>query len=215
MMTRLPKEISMKLYTGMGPNPRVVHICLAEKAIDIERISVDLMAGENRQQAHLARNPAGQLPCLELDDGSTIAEITAICEYLDEKHPSPPLVGTTPEERAEARMWMRRIDLNILEPLANAFRFGAGIELFKDRIHVIPQAADDLALTAQKNLAWLDGLMQGREFVCGDRYTLADILLFGFLEFGGQVGQPLDAKNETLQSWYTRVAARPAVEASK
>ena len=85
----------MKLYTGIGPNPRVVHICLAEKAIDIERISVDLMAGENRQQAHLARNPAGQLPCLELDDGSTIAEITAICEYLDEKHPSPPLVGTT------------------------------------------------------------------------------------------------------------------------
>ena len=205
----------MKLFTGFGPNPRVVHIFLAEKGVELERVSVDLMTGENRQAEHVARNPAGQLPCLELDDGSYIAEITAICEYVEERHPTPALIGTSAEERAEARMWTRRVDLNILEPLANAFRFGAGLDLFKDRIHVIPQASDDLALTAQKNLAWLDGLMEGREFICGDRFTLADIMLYAFLEFGAQVGQPLDAKLETLQGWFTRVAARPAVEASK
>ena len=205
----------MKLYTGIGPNPRCVNIFLAEKGVDVPRETVDLMAGENRKDAHIARNPAGQLPTLELDDGSYVAEITAICEYLDEKHPSPPLVGTTAEERAETRMWTRRIDLNIVEPLANAFRFGAGLELFKSRIHVIPQASEDLAKVAQNGLTWLDGLMEGREFVCGDRYTLADILLYAFLEFGGQVGQPLDPKLERIQGWFTRVAARPAVEASK
>lgn len=205
----------MKLYTGMGPNPRVVRIFLAEKGVDVPLEAVDLMGGENRQETHLARNPAGQLPCLELDDGTHIAEILPICEYIEEKHPAPPLVGTTPEERAETRMWARRIDLNIVEPLANGFRFGAGLQLFENRIHVIPDAAEDLKQIAQENIAWLNGLLEGREFICGDRFTLADIHLYAFLEFGGQVGQPLDAKNEWVQGWFTRVAARPSIEASQ
>ncbi len=205
----------MKLFTGIGPNPRVVHVFLAEKGIEIEREAVDLMSGENRQEPHLARNPAGQLPCLQLDDGSYLSEITAICEYLDEIHPEPPLVGTTPEERGETRMWVRRIDLNIIEPIGHGFRFGPGADLFKDRIHVIPQAAEDFQQIAQEKLAWLDGLIQGREFVTGDRFTLADIFLFVFLEFGAQVGQPLDAKLESLQGWFTRVASRPSIEASR
>ena len=205
----------MKLFTSMGPNPRVVNLFLAEKGLEVEQVAVDLMGGENRGAEHLARNPAGQLPGLELDDGSHLAEITAICEYLEELHPQPPLIGTTPEERAETRMWVRRIDLNIAENLANAFRYGPGIDLFKHRIRTLPQAAEDLATLAQERLAWLDGLMEGREFVCGDRFTLADILLFAFLEFGGQVGQPLDPKLERLQAWYTRVSARPSVEASR
>ena len=205
----------MKLYTGMGPNPRVVNIFLAEKGVDVERETVDLMAGENRQETHLERNPAGPLPCLELDDGSYLAEITAICEYLDEVPPTPPLIGTTPEERAATRMWTRRIDLNIIEPIGHGFRFGPGIEFFKDRIHVIPQAAEDFQQIAQEKLAWLDGLIEGREFITGDRFTLADILLFAFLEFGGQVGQTLDPQLENLQGWFTRVAVRPSVEASR
>jgi glutathione S-transferase len=71
-------------------------------------------------------------------------------------------------------MWVRRIDLNILEPMANGFRFGPGLEMFQDRIHCIPQAAADLAQTAQEKLAWLDGLMAGKTYVCGNRLTLAD-----------------------------------------
>lgn len=201
----------MKLYTGMGPNPRVVTLFVAESGTDVEQITVDLASGENRQADHLKRNPAGQLPTLELDDGSFIAEITAICEYLDDKNGNTSLIGTTPEERAETRMWVRRIDLNICEPMANGFRFAEGLPLFKDRIRVIPQAADDCKATAQDMLAWLDGLMGSNEFICGDRFTLADIMLFAFLEFGGAVGQPLDAKCERLQAWYARVAARPSV----
>ncbi|HKK52249.1 MAG TPA: glutathione S-transferase family protein [Myxococcota bacterium] len=201
----------MKLYTGMGPNPRVVTLFVAERGAQVDLETVDLMAGENREQAHLARNPAGQLPTLELDDGRCIAEITAICEYLDEKTPGDSLIGSTPEERAETRMWVRRIDLNVCENLANGFRFAEGLPLFENRLRCIPQAADDLKAITQEKLAWIDDLMEGREFICGDRFTLADILLFAFLEFGGAVGQPLDAKCERLQAWYARIAARPSV----
>jgi glutathione S-transferase len=201
----------MKIYTGIGPNPRVVTLFIAESNIDVEAVEVDLMGGENRQNAHLERNPAGQLPTLERDDGGFFSEITAICEYLDEKSGGASLIGSTPEERAETRMWVRRIDLNIVEPMANAFRFGEGLSLFEGRAHCIPQAADDLKTIAQERLTWLDGLIEGREFICGDRFTLADVLLFAFLEFGGAVGQPLDAKCERLQAWYARIAARPSV----
>ncbi len=200
----------MKLFTGIGPNPRAVVISIAELGVDVETETVDLMTGENRQASHLVRNPSGQLPTLLLDDGSFLAEITAIIEYLDEKS-SGSLIGSTAEERAETRMWVRRIDLNICEPLGSGFRFAEGLALFKDRIHCIPQAADDFKEIAQEKLAWLDGLMEGKEFICGDRFTLADILLFVFLEFGATIGQPLDAKCERLQAWYTRVAARASV----
>jgi glutathione S-transferase len=206
------EESRMKLYTGMGPNPRVVIIAVAETGADVELVEVDLIAGENRQDAHLGRNPAGQLPTLELDGGQCISEITAIAEYLDDKTGGS-LLGSTPEERAETHMWVRRIDLNICENLANGFRFAEGLPLFENRIHVIPHAADDFKKIAQDWLTKLDGMIGDNEFICGDRFTLADILLFGFLEFGAGVGQPLDAKCERLQAWYARVAARPSIAA--
>lgn len=200
----------MKLYTGMGPNPRVVVLAIAELGADVEVETVDLVAGDNRKDAHMARNPSGQLPTLKLDDGTFLAEITAIVEYLDEKSAGS-LIGSTAEERAETRMWVRRIDLNICEPVGMGFRFAEGLPLFKDRIRCVPQAADDFKAIAREKLAWLDGLMEGKDFICGDRFTLADILLFAFLEFGSSIGQPLDAKCERLQAWYARVAARPSV----
>jgi glutathione S-transferase len=204
----------VKLYSSIGPNPRAVRMFLAEKGVEIPLEAVDLMGGENRRAPYTAKNPAGQLPCLELDDGRHLAEITAICEYLDEKYPQPPLVGETPEERAETRMWTRRIDLNIVEPLANGFRYAEGLALFKDRIRVIPQAADDLKALAQERLAWLDGLMDGNTWICGDRFTLADILLFAFLDFGRAVGQTIDPELPWLPGWFERVSKRPAAEAT-
>lgn len=201
----------MKLFTGMGPNPRVVTLFISEIGADVELQEVDLIAGENREEAHISRNPAGQLPTLELDDGSHLSEITAICEYLDEKTSGASLIGSTPEERAETRMWVRRIDLNIIEPMAQGFRYSEGLPLFQNRARCIPHAADDLKTIAQEKLAWLDELMAGKEFICGDRFSLADIMLFAFLEFGSSVGQPLDAKCERLQAWYARVAARASV----
>jgi len=103
----------MKFYNSMGPNPRVVKMFMAEKGLDFPRVEINLMAGENRQQPYVAKNPAGQMPALELDDGVVLAEILPICEYLEETHPTPALVGTDPESRAITRMWTRRIDLNV------------------------------------------------------------------------------------------------------
>ena len=117
----------MKLHTSIGPNPRLVKMFLAEKGLEVPHVAVDLVGGENRREPYnIQVNVAGQTPALELADGGFVTEITAICEYLEERQPSPPLVGTTPEERAETRMWTRRIDLKICEPMANGFRFGEG-----------------------------------------------------------------------------------------
>ena len=204
----------MKFYNSVGPNPRMVKMFMAEKGIDLPRVEVNLMGGENRQAPYTNKNPSGQTPALELDNGDILAEITAICEYLDEKHPNPPLIGATPEERAETRMWTRRIDLNIVEPMANGFRYSQGLQLFQSRMRCMPQAADDLKALAQEKLTWLNGLIAGRTWLCGDRFTMADVLLFSFLEFGASVGQPLNPDNKNIAAWRDRVAARPSAAAS-
>ncbi|HEV2561980.1 MAG TPA: glutathione S-transferase [Rhizomicrobium sp.] len=204
----------MKFYNSIGPNPHVVRMFMAEKGLNIPVEQVDLMKGENRQAAHLARNAHGQMPALELDDGAFICEIIPICEYLEDINPNPPLIGTNAKEKAQARMWTRRIDLNITEPMAMGFRFAEGLPLFKDRIVTAPEAAPGLKKIAQDRLKWLDGQMaDGREFIAGKRFTLADILLFCFLEFGAQVGQKLDPELKSLSAWHARVKARPSVSA--
>lgn len=205
----------MKLHNSIGPNPRVVRMFLAEKGVTVPLVTVDLLGGENRREPYLSKNPSGQLPCLELEDGSFLAEITAICEYIEEKHPKPALIGTTPEERAATRMWIRRIDLNIVEPMANGFRYAEGLALFKDRIRTIPQAADDLKAIARDKLAWLDAQIAGRDWIVPNRFTLADVLLYTFVDFGATVGQPLDSAWKNLGAWRDRVAARPSVAESK
>ena len=204
----------MLLYDSIGPNPKVVRMFIAERGIaGIPTQTVDLRGAENRQEAYLAKNPTGGLPSLELDDGSNLAEITAICEYLDETASGPSLIGSTPQERAETRMWVRRIDLGIVEPLTAGFRYSLGLKMFAPRMRCIPQAADDLKLMAAEKLAWLDGQMAGKTFICGDRFTLADIFLFAFLQFGATVRQPVDPSNTHLIAWYDRMAARPSAAA--
>ena len=205
----------MLFYNSVGPNPKVVRMFMAERGVaGIPTETVDIRAGANRQEPFLSRNPSGQCPALALDNGMVLAEITAICEYLDEVGPAgTTLIGKTAEERAETRMWTRRVDLNIVEPMAAGFRFAEGLKMFENRIHCIPLAADDLKATAQEKLTWLDGLIAGRTYLCGDRITLADVLLFCFLEFGANVKQPLNAANTNIAAWYDRMKARPSAAA--
>src|SRR5215510_9270114 len=106
----------MKLYDSFGPNPRIVRMFLAEKGIEMPKQQVDVRKGENREAEHLKRNPHGQMPTLELDNGNYVSEITAICEYLEEKNPSPPMIGATAEERAECRTRPPSGDFNTAEP---------------------------------------------------------------------------------------------------
>jgi glutathione S-transferase len=202
----------MLLYDSIGPNPKVVRMFMAERGIGaIPTETIDLMGGENRREPFLSRNPAGQCPALALDNGAVLSEITAICEYLDEIGPAgTTLIGETPEERAETRMWARRIDLHILEPMANGFRFSDGLKMFQDRVRCTPAAAADLKTTAQEWLTWLDGLIAGRTYICGERLTLADILLFVFLDFFAGIKQPINEDNKNIVSWYGRMKARPS-----
>ena len=203
----------MKLYNSIGPNPHVVRMFVQELGVELETVEVDLMAGENRQEDHLTRNPSGQMPTLELDNGDFISEITVICDYLDELQGCTDLIGKTSEAKAETRMWTRRIDLQIVEPLTNGFRFSEGHDFFKDRLRLIPQAADDLKTLAQERITWLDGQIKDKQFICGDRFSLADIMFYCFLNFGTTVGQPLNEDNKNVVNLYNKIHSRPSASA--
>ena len=203
----------MKLYDGLGPNPQVVRMFLAELGVEMETVTVDIMSGENRQEGHLNKNPMGQLPTLELDDGTFLAEITAICEYLDDIKGGTDLIGTNPAERALTRMWTRRISLNICEAMTTAFRGAEGHDFFKDRLRTFPDSAEDFKAQAKENLALLDKQIEGKEFICGNNFTLADIMLFCFLHFGSTVGQDIEPKLKNINTWFEKVGKRSSASA--
>lgn len=183
---------------------------MAEKGITIPEVMIDLRGGQNRRAPYnVDVNPAGQTPALELDDGSVLAEVTAICEYLEERFPEIPLIGSSAEERATTRMWTRRIDLKICEPLANGYRFSEGLPFFESRMRVLPEAAAGLKAIARDGIQWLDPLIAGRNFIAGDRISLADIMLFVFLDFGAGVGQRVDRAYTHVHRWYEAMKTRP------
>lgn len=204
----------MHFYNSLGPNPRALRMFLAEKNLSIPTKDIDLMAAENRRAPYTDRNPGGQLPALELDNGKCIGETVAIFEYLEEKNPNPALIGSTPEERADARQWQRRIELGITEHLYNGFRYAEGVPIFKDRMRVLPEAAPGLKSIVQDKLKWLDGQLEGKQFVVGNRFTVADIILYCALDFGGGVGQKIDPSLKNVNAWFNRVNSRPSAAAS-
>jgi len=204
----------MKLLNSFGPNPRMVRMFLAEKGLALESIEHDLLAGENRQPPYTDKNPGAQMPALELDDGTVLAETVAICDYLEELNPEPPLIGSTAEQRAETRMWDRRVEERITSNIYNGFRFAEGLELFKDRVRCLPEAAEGLKASGQDGLRWLDEQLEGRQWICGDRFTIADMVAFCCLDFGRGVGQDIPADAKNVHAWFERVAARPSAAAS-
>ncbi|MEH6639413.1 MAG: glutathione S-transferase family protein [Porticoccaceae bacterium] len=204
----------MKLINSFGPNPRLVRMFMTEKGIDLATEELDLLAGENRQKPFTDKNPGAQMPALQLDDGSVIAETTTICEYLEEKNPSPALLGSTPEERANSRMWVRRVELNITENIYNGFRYSEGLGLFENRMLCIPEAADGLKAKAQGQLEWLDGLMEGKEYIGGGDVGLADMILYCCLDFAQGVGQPINPELKNVSAWFQRMDQRPSAQSS-
>lgn len=204
----------MHLFTSVGPNPRVVRMFLLEKGLTIPATTIDIVAGNNRQPDYLAINPAGGTPALRLGDGSHLSETVAICEYLEDIHPEPSLIGRTPEERARTRMWARRVDLKVCEPLTAGFRFAEGLPLFESRIRCIPEAAVGMKGIARDGMELIEGQMGDRPFLAGETMTLADILLFCFVEFGNLVGQPLDPAHQRLTRWLDSMRRRESAEAT-
>ena len=204
----------MKLYHSFGMNPRLVRMFVHEKGLRLDSIPIDLLAGENRKRPYTDKNTMGQTPLLELDDGTCLAETGAICEYLEERYPIPAMIGASLDERAETRMWWRRVELNICLPMVHAFYYKEGFDLFKTRVYCLPEAAEGLKRKAQKALRWLDGELEDRRYLCGNRFSVADICLFTYVDQLHDGGQPIDRSLRNFAKWYDLVSARPSANAS-
>ena len=205
----------MLLFNAPGPAPRIVRMFILEKGLSIPFKEVDIQKGENRHEDFVKINSYAQVPALQLEEGKYLSEAPAICEYLEDTHPTPSLIGDNPRQKATTRMWLRRIELNITENLYNAYRFSIGLDLYRDRIHCLPEAAPGLAQIVQEKLARLDAQMGRRIFICGDQFTLADIVLFCALDFGEGVNQSMDTGLLNINAWFARIMTRDSAHASR
>lgn len=205
----------MKLYTYPGaPNPRRVHIYLAEKGLDVPCETVDIMKRENRQPEFMAkRNRLGGLPVLELDDGSHIAESVAICRYFEALHPEPPLFGTDAADQARVEMWIRRIELTLMVPVGMVWVHGS--PLTKAVVaKQLPEAAEQYRGVVAKAYAFLDESLAKTAFLAGDAFTMADILALCTIDFAAQLNKlPPDPQLAHLARWYESVSTRPSASA--
>jgi len=199
----------VKLYdSAIAPNPRRVRVFLAEKGIEVPAVQVDIGKGENRQPHFLEKNPMGGVPILELDDGTIIAETVAICRYFEELHPEPPLMGVDARDRATVEMWQRRMELEVTFTIMQAFRNTH--EYFKGRIVQVPEFGAVCKEHAAKRLVWLDRELDGRKFVAGDRFTIADITLLIGVDFGRVSDIRIGSEHKNLSRWYGEVSSRPS-----
>lgn len=201
----------MKLYTAHAPNPLRVNAFVQEKDIDIPTVRVDIMAGETREAAHLARNPLGELPVLELDDGTHISESLAICRYLEALYPEPSLFGSTPKDAAIIEMWTRRMELLIMESAGNIGRHL--IPIFADKYEQMPDYAETQKRALMKHWAWLnEDLSDGRTYIALDQYSVADITAMGALFVMGFMQMEIPDSLEHVKRWESAVRAKPVWE---
>ena len=202
----------MKLYdSAMAPNPRRVRIFLAEKGVEVDTVQIDIGKAENRQPEFLAKNPMGGVPVLELDDGRFLAETVAICRYFEETHPDPPLMGTDAADHAWVEMWNRRMEHEVALNAMQAFR--QTHDFFKGRIPQVPEYGAVCKEAVLKRLAWLDTELADREFIAGDRYTIADITALVGIDFGRVSKISIDPAQKNLQRWHEAVSSRPSAKA--
>lgn len=204
----------MKLYQSFGPNPRVVTMYIAERGIDVPRAFLDIQAGENRTPEMLARNPSGGSPFLEIAGGTALPDSFAICEYFEDHFGSSALLGETAIERAQTRAMMRRIDQSVVVPMSNAFRSAEGLPMFQSRMFCCPEAADGNKAYCRDGFIQIEKQFGDGPWLLGERFSLADIVLYCFADFGGMVVQPLPSECSKLSEWTIRVRARNSAEIS-
>lgn len=211
----------MKIFDRPGfPNPSRIRIVLAEKGLDsqVEFVSVDLIAAEHKQPEFLQKNPSGVLPVLQLDDGTYIAECTAITEYLDNLDGSPQLTGNTPREKAVIHMMQRRAEAELLDSVGSYFHhatpgLGPDLQAFKSPGWIgreeWGQRQRDTALAG---LAYFDSILQSSPFVAGDAFSMADITVFAGLMFADAAGIATPETHSALAAWRAKVADLPSVK---
>ncbi|WP_299832205.1 glutathione S-transferase family protein [uncultured Roseobacter sp.] len=204
----------MKIYDAEGfPNPARVRIALAEKGVtdQVEFIPVDVMGGEHRSEAFRAKNPDAVVPCLELEDGSHIAQCNAITEYIDGYFEGPSLTGETPKERARVSMMNLRAENGLLNAVSAYFHHatpGLGPDIETDQCADWGHRQKDVA---GQTMAYLDGVLADNDYLAGDRFSIADITAFAGLAFADFAKVDIPDSLSNLIAWRTKVAARPSI----
>ncbi len=205
----------MKIYNenNPAPNPRKVRIFLAEKSVSVPLERVSLQKREHKAPEFMKKNSLGQVPVLELDDGTCISESLAICRYLEELYPTPPLFGRDPVERAQTEMWLRRSEFRLWNPMGQVW-----INADPRTAAVNPNQFHDFGEHSKKIVAsamrWIDrDLSDGREFLAGPNYSMADIVLLCGIDFSKFINMDMPQDAMHLRAWHARVSARPSASA--
>jgi len=209
----------MKFYDcKTAPSPRRVRIFAAEKALRLDTIEVDLISGEQFAAEFSEINPDCTVPVLELDDGTRLTEVLAICQYLEELQPEPALIGATAEQRAVAMMWALKVEQHGLMAMRDAFRNSAkGLKghamTGPVQYDQIPELAERGRKAAVLFFERLDARLADTEFIAGDYYSIADITALVLVDFAAwsKIGIPEHATN--LQRWYDAASSRHSATA--
>lgn len=205
-MSDLPKAVRLYDFQD-APNPRRTRGFLVEKGISLPLVSIDLMAGEHRTKPFLAMNPLGQVPVLELEDGSHIAESIAICRYLEHIYPTPSLFGADARIRARVEMWNRRIEFELLRTIGDVADHTD--PLFADRIEQNAAYAAIQRRAAASKWLWLDSMLSDRrQYIAGDIFSIADLTAMAASWLSEQLEIPLPAGAKHLRGWDERMRAR-------
>ena len=203
----------MKLIDGgRAPNPRRVRIFLAEKGIEVPMESLDISALEQHKEEFRALNPMQRVPVLILDDGTALSESVAICRYFEELHPDPPLMGTGALGKAMVEMWNRRMELNLMAPVAASFRH-LHPAMQQMEVPQVPEWGDSNKAKVMDILRWLNDELADRRYIAGDTYTIADITALVAVDFlkPAKLAVPDDHRN--LLRWHEEVSSRPSAAA--
>ena len=210
----------MKLYhSASSPNSRRVRIFLAEKGLSIPLVAIDLGKGEQHSDAYRTINPHRVVPTLVLEDGTAIGEVPAICRYIEEVHPTPPLLGVTAKEKAQVSMWERRAELEgfaaVMEAIRNSApglrgRAIAGPHDYEQ----IPGLAERSKLRVKNFFADFDARLGEAAFVAGQRFSVADITALVTVDFAAKaINFPVPDEHHSLKCWYDAISSRPSMAA--
>jgi glutathione S-transferase len=203
----------MKLYDGgRAPNPRRVRIYLAEKGLSVPLEQVDLGALAQKSPAFTAINPVQRVPALQLDDGTIIAESIAICRYFEALCPETPLFGEGAKDEAIVEMWQRRVEFHLLVPISHVFR-NAHPAMKEMEVPQVPAWAEANKPRVMDFLRLLDRELKSRQFVAGDRYTVADITALVSVDFMKPAKLAVPEELGNLRRWHGDVSARTSAKA--
>jgi glutathione S-transferase len=203
----------VKLYNhSVAPNPRRVRVFAAEKEINLDLEEVDLLAGRNRTPEFLAINSSGAVPVLELDDGSYLPESVAICRYLEGLRPEPNLFGRDLGEQVQIEMWNRRMELELLDAVGRTVLNTNPI--FQGVFRQFPDYGEAQCAMVYQRLERMNRELEGREFVAGNRFTIADITALVAIDVAGLMANvEIPPALGNLIRWHQAVSSRPSAHA--